>query len=248
MQVHTLGGGLEYMNDTLDYYQLLHVNPDAPAAIIKASYRTLMQALRQHPDLGGDHAQAALINEAYATLTDVDRRRAYDAARQRAPAGARDLQHADARQTAALPRRAHSRCPFCQLPHTHGTGSETEIGIDAHCERCASPLRPSMRIAPDGAGQRALERYPRRAPVQLWSRWDAPQSDGVSLDVSLKGMLIETPAALEVTQLIRIECALCAAVGKVVHLRDTAMGWQVGLEFQTLRFHRSRGAFVSTQA
>ncbi len=61
-----------------NYYRILHVQPDAPLQIIKSSYRTLMQKLKQHPDLGGEHANAALINEAYAVLTDPVKRAAYD--------------------------------------------------------------------------------------------------------------------------------------------------------------------------
>ena len=49
-----------------NYYRILHVQPDAPDAVIRTAYRTLMQKLRQHPDLGGDGATATLINEAYA--------------------------------------------------------------------------------------------------------------------------------------------------------------------------------------
>lgn len=62
-----------------NYYRILHVQPDASLAVIRASYRTLLQTLRAHPDLGGDHWNAALINEAYATLRHPARRRKYDA-------------------------------------------------------------------------------------------------------------------------------------------------------------------------
>jgi len=58
-----------------NYYRILHIQPDAPVEIIKASYRTLMQKLAQHPDLGGDHWNSALINEAKAVLTDPAERR-----------------------------------------------------------------------------------------------------------------------------------------------------------------------------
>jgi hypothetical protein len=47
-----------------DYYAILHVDPAAPAEVIRASYRTLMQRLGAHPDLGGDHETAAQLNMA----------------------------------------------------------------------------------------------------------------------------------------------------------------------------------------
>ena len=42
--------------------------PGATPAVLKASYRALMQKLRVHPDLGGDAWNAQVLNEAYATL------------------------------------------------------------------------------------------------------------------------------------------------------------------------------------
>ncbi len=68
------------MENKRNYYRILHVQPDAPEAVIKASYRTLMQKLRQHPDLGGEHWNASVINEAYRVLTDPQARAAYDRA------------------------------------------------------------------------------------------------------------------------------------------------------------------------
>lgn len=61
-----------------NYYRILYVQPDAPAAIIQAAYRTLMQKLKAHPDLGGDEWNAAVINKAFAVLSDPRKRRAYD--------------------------------------------------------------------------------------------------------------------------------------------------------------------------
>ncbi len=66
------------MKNKRNYYRILYVQPDAPSEVIRASYRTLMQKLRKHPDLGGEHWNASIINEAHAVLTDATRRRAYD--------------------------------------------------------------------------------------------------------------------------------------------------------------------------
>lgn len=62
-----------------NYYRVLFVQPDAPMEIIQASYRTIMQKLKAHPDLGGDTWNASVINKAYQTLIDHDKRIAYDA-------------------------------------------------------------------------------------------------------------------------------------------------------------------------
>ena len=63
-----------------NYYRVLFVQPDAPMEIIQASYRTIMQKLKAHPDLGGDTWNASVINEAYQTLIDHEKRVRYDAA------------------------------------------------------------------------------------------------------------------------------------------------------------------------
>jgi hypothetical protein len=61
-----------------DYYRRLHVDPGAHQEIIGAAYRVLLRALGKHPDLGGAEDEAKLIIEAYGTLNDPERRRAYD--------------------------------------------------------------------------------------------------------------------------------------------------------------------------
>ena len=66
------------MRNRRNYYRMLHVQPDAPLAVIKASYRALMMKMRLHPDLGGDHETAALINAAFAVLSDPMDRQQYD--------------------------------------------------------------------------------------------------------------------------------------------------------------------------
>lgn len=61
-----------------DYYQVLEISPKADPAIVKAAYYTHLKALKKHPDLGGDHEEAILLNEAYEILGDSEKRRAYD--------------------------------------------------------------------------------------------------------------------------------------------------------------------------
>lgn len=61
-----------------NYYRILNIQPDAPLEIIKNNYRTLLQKLRLHPDLGGEHWNASVINEAYNILRHPEKRAAYD--------------------------------------------------------------------------------------------------------------------------------------------------------------------------
>src|SRR5260221_9834430 len=71
----------------MDLYSLLGLAPGASPADIKRAYRRL--ARRYHPGINpGDRAAESLygrIAEAYETLADPDRRRAYDSAGGAAP-------------------------------------------------------------------------------------------------------------------------------------------------------------------
>lgn len=63
---------------TRDYYKILQVDREAHPEVIRVVYRTLLKVLGKHPDLGGSEADAKNIIEAYRTLSDPERRRAYD--------------------------------------------------------------------------------------------------------------------------------------------------------------------------
>jgi DnaJ-class molecular chaperone len=60
----------------MDYYNTLGITKDANAEDIKKAYRSL--ASKHHPDKGGDTATFQKVQEAYATLSDPQKRSAYD--------------------------------------------------------------------------------------------------------------------------------------------------------------------------
>lgn len=67
------------MADEADYYAILEVKPDADEEALRIAYRRL--AWRYHPDIAGPEGLERMreINVAYQTLSDSERRRAYDA-------------------------------------------------------------------------------------------------------------------------------------------------------------------------
>lgn len=73
-----------------DYYRILGVDQHAEAKTIKEAYREL--AFKYHPDRNEKNPESAemmkSVNEAYAVLSNVDKRRAYDAMRNRFGDGA----------------------------------------------------------------------------------------------------------------------------------------------------------------
>jgi DnaJ-class molecular chaperone len=60
----------------MDYYSILGVERNADEQTIKKAYKRL--AMKHHPDKGGDENKFKEINEAYATLSDPQKRSQYD--------------------------------------------------------------------------------------------------------------------------------------------------------------------------
>ena len=243
--------------DSRNYYEILHVSRDAPVEIIRGSYRTLMQQLRHHPDLGGDTSMAALINEAYAVLSNAARRAEYDArldvmaqVAQSAQTGAtqtgapRPQRSASSTRTADLSRH----CPFCESPHSYGTNVED----DAVCSVCGSPLAAAENRRIESAGKRAVERIGKHQQITYFTHW--PQPTGLVAqveDMSLNGLRMVTRDELVGGQRIKILSDVVEAVAQITHCRYERRGWTkryvAGVAFITLRFGTSVGGFVSNR-
>lgn len=218
-----------------DYYRLLHVDPDAPVEIIRSSYRTLMQRMKKHPDLGGEHKNAALINEAYAVLTDPRKRAEYDRER----LGISKGQSPQARAASTL-----GQCVFCRAPHKLNRAPET----DDNCFNCNSPLYPAEHLRLDTADQRLMERMSREAPVRCYTEW--PQASALPArmrDLSLNGMQVTAAFCPDEGSILKVDSVPCQSLARVAWCTDNGGEWLIGLEFVTLRFNRSRGSFVSAE-
>jgi len=237
-------------SDRRNYYEVLHVSRDAPPEIIRGSYRTLMQQLKNHPDLGGDTTTAALINEAYSVLSDADRRAEYDARLDVMEHVARGVSGDDPESPAAAKNTRtldpSRQCVFCEAPHNFGSVIEVETG----CATCGSPLYAAESRRIESAGQRAVERIGKRQKVTYYTHW--PQQKGFTgriEDISLNGMRLVTRRDLSEGQCIKIVSDVVEAVARVTHCLYERRGWSrqcvAGVSFVTLRFGKSVGGFVS---
>lgn len=221
-----------------DYYRILHVQPDAPAAIIHASYRTLLQRA-----LGGSRGteEIALLDRAYAVLGDPARRATYDLERAgRADSAPRDVND----ETGTIGTRS---CLFCGALHA----LERSLERDDECGQCASPLYPAERHRLEYSGQRMLNRIPKRHAIHLWVAWpqDSPIR-GEMRNLSLNGMSFASGVRFEPNQIVRIECTELRALARIAHVERDGNGserFSAGVEFLTLRFRQVRGSFVSEE-
>ncbi len=222
-----------------DYYRILHVQPDAPAAIIHASYRTLLQRA-----LGGSRGaeEIALLDQAYAVLGDAKRRATYDLER----AGHADTAQRDVGDETGT-FRARS-CLFCGALHA----LERTLERDDECAQCLSPLYPAERHRLEYSGQRMLNRIPKRHGIDIWVTW--PQGAPIQAEMrnlSLNGMSFASGVRFEANQIVRIECTELRALARIAHVEcdpNATDRFSAGVEFLTLRFRRLRGSFVCDEA
>lgn len=259
------------MQNRRNFYRILHVQPDAPVEIIRTSYRTLIQRLKMHPDLGGDHARATLINEAFATLRDREKRAAYDRklaeSRESRPGVRPETERARSRgggtgppESATKPaptspapakRSAVHRttaCAFCGESHSAQDANRPP----AVCWQCESPLFPAVKLRDATSSGRALDRIPRSIAVDIRLAGSALHAFAAAIeDISISGARFTSAVELRAGQRLRLDCAFCIAVGVVRHAETEKngrqLGWRIGVEFITLLVKQSRGAFVSTQ-
>lgn len=243
-------------SDSRNYYEVLHVSRDAPLEIIRGSYRTLMQRMKHHPDLGGDAATAALINEAYAVLSNAQKRAAYDARMDlmaRIAEGISDV--APEPFTSAEPAAPETQrldwslqCVFCEAPHSHGQN----IDIETVCPNCDSPLAVAEQHRMESEGQRAVERVGRRMRVRYYTHWPQPRAySGHIEDMSLNGLRLVTRRDLIEGQRVKIVSDIVQAIAHVTHTLYERRGWSkrcvAGMSFVTIRFGSAVGGFVSNR-
>ena len=252
---------LQRMRNRRNYYRMLHVQPDAPLDVIKASYRALMMKMRLHPDLGGDHETAALINMAYAVLSDPTRRQQYDQMlREREPhvfpqahrgsTGAAGAGLTSSGYGATPSRHAspseQERCLFCDTRFT------LAILADCRCPRCDSPLTKPHEVAASTAterfGRRGMPRLCKDEPLIFYPCWPHRGHAARLRDLSPAGISFFAQVAVELHQRVKISGATLEGVARVVSSHPAGEQYSIHAQLLTVLFLAPAGTFVSGTA
>jgi len=249
------------MQNRRNLYRLLHVQRDAPAAIIKGSYRTLMQTLRKHPDLGGDEWDAQLLNEARRILCDPQARARYDAtlaseSTDRVPT---DRQPATPTENAstrpdrdASPRDDDRHCHYCgalvATPSMHRNAYASPV--PGRCQRCDAPTRaaPSASDSVGGAGRRRLHRIVDGANVTVVRHWpDNVTTNAVLLEFSTTGCALVAGTGMADAEVVLLRTPRFIATGTVRTSLPVEQGarYRIGIAFVGVEVHASPGSVFS---
>lgn len=228
------------MKNRRNYYRILQVQPDAHSEIVHSSYRTIMHKLKQHPDLGGEHWNAAIINEAYATLSDGNKRAEYDK---------KLFEHYTKKP---LPTKNSLRkpsitifCPFCKRP----LARKAEPGES--CPSCRSPLQSES----SGKGlqqdyQRSAERMKKSGTLRYYSSWPEKGKEAEILDLSPIGIRFLSAEKPDRKSVVKLSSPLLKAIAEVTNVREKKVPgkilFSVGARFLTVRFTNPKGSFFST--
>jgi hypothetical protein len=251
------------MNNRRNFYRILHVQPEAPLEIIKASYRGLMTTLKVHPDLGGDHKYAVLINQAYAVLSDPKKRRQYDEMLHSSNSQRRGCPVHEApvyTHESSTPRRSNAYQSFCdddQQPSSAalqrclfcGTDLAIASRANKYCIHCRSPLALVQSIPDDRLrelfGRRASPRIAKAGTLVIYPNWPHDGYSARLLDLSLSGISMLTEYGAHIGQILKFNCDNLKGIASVVSVQVNGANFWVHASFLTADFVTKAGVFVS---
>lgn len=228
------------MKNRRNFYRVLQVQPDAPVAVIRASYKTLMLELKQHPDLGGDLWNAQVLNEAYALLSNSEKRREYD----------RKLFEQYTKKPFPDPFSGQSPlisifCPFCKRPMAR------QPNPDDSCPSCRSPLQTFVQD-PLQASRRVIPRIKRSGKFRYYTTWPQKGRQAELVDLSREGMRFKCEEKLRVGMLVKISSSYLKGVAKIKNVHkiyfQNRTVYSVGAEFVSVTFKEPKGGFYSATA
>jgi curved DNA-binding protein CbpA len=251
------------MKNRRNLYRILYVQPEAPIEIIKASYRSLMTKLNVHPDLGGDHESAVLINQAYAILSDPVKRRRYDEmlfSRKCQMRGRPVQKEPNDTNKWSRPRGSGTnqsggndgnepssavllRCLFCAADLAFSPRA------NKHCSHCESPLTPAQPIPDDRLrelfGRRASVRIAKAGAVVIYPSWPHAGYPALLRDLSPSGISMLTKYGARSEQVLKFNSDNLHGIARVVSVQANGANFLLHASFLTAEYVSKSGVFVT---
>ncbi len=235
-----------------NFYRLLHVQPDAPAAIILSSYQMLLKK---------NDAPIDLINEAYSILSNIQKRKQYDQwlkkgkhinaatlkilsfekKNQNIKMKVNYAKHNAYKSSPYQPLITHY-CKFCKTPQNLNAIEY----VDALCTECSSPLYSPRSIF--SRSKRLFSRTELSSTIIFYTSWPSHQSVAKLTDLSPNGLCFMTNKTFNKEQIFKIDADQFQAIGQVKYQNHKNSSNIVGIEFITIQFNTSLGTFVSATA
>ena len=226
------------MDNRRNYYRILQVQPDAPFEIIHTSYLTLLHKLKQHPDLGGDHWNATVINEAYQVLKDEEKRAEYD----------KELfQHYTKKSFTKEKGKKQPVttviCPFCK-------GSLARVdNSDKNCVCNNHPFQPENQEREREGHKRSLNRTQKLEKLHFIRSTSEEIYEAQMVDLSPKGIRFVCKEALTLNEIIKIDNSLFRAIAEInssqKRVKDHNVSYSIGAHFHSISFTDQEGTFLS---
>lgn len=237
-----------------NYYRILQIQPDSPAAIILSSYQLLLKK---------QGAPVALIKEAYSILSIPQKRKQYDQLLRQnnhlnASSGldkeekpsqkkqpfkikTKNTKRYSSSSSAYQPLITHY-CNFCKTPQSL---SAIEY-IDDLCIECSSPLYSSKEYL--SIPRRFFSRIKLTTTFSFYTNWPGKKLIAPLSDLSPTGLCFTTKQNFNKDQVIKIDADDFRAVGQVKYQKTMGSSNVIGIEFITIQFNTQKGTFISESA
>jgi curved DNA-binding protein CbpA len=196
-----------------------------------------MRELKQHPDLGGEHWSAAIINEAYDTLSSDKLRREYDRTLFTTYTKYPVTEMGSGRKSVT-----GIICPVCgKMPVRHTVEEK-------NCPSCAHDTCPDEKPA-HRSMRRKVNRIKKTGRLRYFSSRFHTGSEATMLDLSPEGIRFMCDKELKRTSTVRLRSPLFRAEARIVSSRKGMLNgkphFYVGAMFTRVTFTHTRGSFYT---
>lgn len=234
-----------------NYYRILQVQPDAPTAIITASYQAL---IKNNPE------NISLLDESYRVLSNEETRKQYDIYLALL-ADKSDENNTQSHSTNPIVTSKNADnsertlflqpyqavilhyCTFCKTPYR----SQANLYGNENCLECASPLtlleRESLKLF-----RRTMKRITIQGDFLFYLFWPGKPYCGFFQDLSSSGLRFWSQQPVDLQEIIKVDASNLQAIAEITHTSAERNGTSVGARFITVKFDQIRGNFISAKA